>query len=268
MSFQSIKTCARAVGLYRVARWAHRHIVDRERLRAFQDEVAFYTELLSPNSLCFDIGANFGVKTEVFLRLGAKVIAFEPQRDCLQELHARLGSPRRLVTVNAAVGSRSGQQTFYIGRERTASSMVKGWQDDVSDSVEVRVTTLDDAIAKFGVPRHCKIDVEGFELEVLKGLSRPIPTLSYEYHLQKDGPARALECLEYLSGLGDILVNVTPAEKTGFAVAHWLGKSDFIDFFRRAVPQLRGYHYGDIFVKFEDADHDRTKTSTSSHIGA
>jgi FkbM family methyltransferase len=187
----------------------------------------------------------------VFLRLGAKVIAFEPQRDCIQELQARLGSHPHLVPINAAVGSSSGQRTFYIERHRTASSLVKDWQGEVVGSVEVPVTTLDDAIAKFGVPQHCKIDVEGYELEVLKGLSRAIPTLSYEYHLRQDGATRALACLDYLSSFGELLVNITPAEKPVFAGAQWWGKNDFIDFFRRAVPQMRGYDYGDIFVKFQ-----------------
>jgi FkbM family methyltransferase len=251
MSFERTKACARKFGLYRPARWARRHIIHREELRALRNELGFYAQFLRPGDLCFDVGANYGAKTEVFLRLGAKVIAFEPQRDCIRELRARLGSHSDLVAINAAVGSISGYRTLYIERHRTASSLVEDWQGEVVGSIEVPVTTLDDSIAKFGVPQHCKIDVEGYELEVLRGLSRTIPTLSFEYHLRKEGETRALDCLDYLSGLGAVLVNISPAEKPLFPRSQWWDKSDFINFFRSAVPQMHGYDYGDIFIKFQ-----------------
>jgi hypothetical protein len=132
---------------------------------------------------------------------------------------------------------------------------VKNWQGEVVGSVEVPVWTLDQAIAKFGVPHYCKIDVEGYELEVLKGLSQVIPTLSYEYHLRNDGVIQALTCLDYLSQFGELLINITPAEQPFFAGTQWWVKNDFIGFFRQIVPQLRGYDdYGDIFVKIRPAE--------------
>ncbi len=254
MSFDKLKSCTRAIGLYPVARRVHRNLVDRKGLRDFRDDLAFYSQFVQPGDLCFDVGANYGAKAEVFLRLGAKVIAFEPQRDCVEELRARLGPHPRLVPINAAVGSSSGQGTLHVSKHRTASSLVQDWQGEAECGVEVPVTTLDDAIAEFGVPRFCKIDVEGWELEVFKGLSRAIPALSYEYHLKRDGTTQALACLDHLSRFGDLLVNITAAERPTFARSQWWNKSDFIDFFRREVPQMRGYGYGDIFAKVQGAD--------------
>lgn len=43
----------------------------------------FYEQFIRPNDICFDIGANMGNRTEVFLKLGAKVIAVEPQSECV-----------------------------------------------------------------------------------------------------------------------------------------------------------------------------------------
>lgn len=216
-----------------------------------RDEVAFYTQFLGPGDLCFDVGANYGMKAEAFLRLGARVIAFEPQAECIREMRARLGPHPNLVLVHAAVGSHTGRATLNVGRHRTNSSLVEDWQGEVVGSVEVPITTLDEAIARYGKPRHCKIDVEGFELEVLKGLSQAIPTLSFENHLWRDGAVRAVECLDRLSQLGEISVNVTPAETPAFAGLRWQDRDEFVEFFRQEISNAEGRGYGDIFVNFK-----------------
>jgi hypothetical protein len=115
------------------------------------------------------------------------------------------------------------------------------------------VTTLDVAILKYGLPDYCKIDVEGYELEVLTGLSQAIPMISYEYHLRKDGLATALACLEHLSSFGELLVSISPSSKPARAGSRWLPKDEFVTLFRAAVPHMVGYHYGDIFVKTKAA---------------
>lgn len=251
MSYKTIKVCARKVGMYRTALWVNRHIINRDVLRAFQNELAFYAQFLGPDAICFDVGANYGDKTDVFLKLGARVIAFEPQHDCMDEIKARLSPQPRLVLVNAAVGGSPGRNTFYINQERAASSLIEEWQGEVVDTMEVQITTLDDAIAEYGMPTYCKIDVEGYELEVLKGLTQPIPVISFEYHTRNGGVEQALACLDYLSRFGELLINITPAEKPVFAGLTWWNKSDFKEFFSIAVPRLHGFDYGDIFVKIQ-----------------
>ena len=52
--------------------------VKRKRL-ASRRGLNFYSELIKKDDLCFDIGANYGNRSEVFIKLGAKVVAFEPQ---------------------------------------------------------------------------------------------------------------------------------------------------------------------------------------------
>jgi FkbM family methyltransferase len=249
VSFDRAKALARAYGVYRATRWIRRHTFKRQELRDLKAERAFYSQFVQPGSLCFDVGANYGAKTEVFLGLGAHVVAFEPQEDCLKELHARLTPHPHLVTVRAAVGETCGVGILFVESHRTASSLVPGWQGEVVGSVQVPMTTLDEAIEKFGVPQHCKIDVEGYELEVLKGLSRPIPSLSYEYHLRNRGASRALACLQHLSQFGELRVNVAPAETARLARPQWWQKNEFIDFFMEEIPRMHAYEYGDIFVQ-------------------
>ena len=118
MSFEMVKALARRIGVYPAARWVNRHVLDRPELSAFREDVVFYAQFVEPGGLCFDVGANYGMKTEVFLHLGAKVVAFEPQRDCMDELKSRLGRHPQLVTIDAAVGSQSGTGTLYVERHQ------------------------------------------------------------------------------------------------------------------------------------------------------
>lgn len=250
MSFELIKSAARTVGAYRAARWVNRHVLHRDELRSFTQEKAFYGQFVGPGQLCFDVGANYGTKAEVFLALGARVVAFEPQPDCLEELHARLGAPPGLVTVPLAVGSAEGTMPMYVQRHSTNSTLARQIADpeNIVRTIEVGITTLDAAIARHGRPDFIKIDVEGFELEVLRGLSRPVRLVSFEYHSWKDGVDRALACLRRLQELGELEINFTAAEASSLAEPRWLPLAQFEPVLRQAVT-TNAFRYGDIFVR-------------------
>lgn len=68
-------------------------------------------------------------------------------------------------------------------------------------AIDVPATTLNELIETHGMPDFCKIDVEGYELNVLKGMTKPIPYLSFEFAYefldQKTKP-----CLDYLNSFG------------------------------------------------------------------
>ena len=251
MSFELIKSASKTVGVYRLVRWLNRRLWNREELRAFETDLRFYSQFVRPGDLCFDIGANYGAKAEVFLRLGARVVAFEPQDYCMNELKARLGAHPKLVTVEAAVSDSTGIRTLFVERHSTASSLVPQWQGEVVKTAAVSTITLRDAIAQYGAPQFIKVDVEGHELEVLGGLSRPVRYLSYEYHVRGDGIEKALSCLEHLATLGPLRVNISPAETPALKRPEWWSKEEFVDFFSNEVPRLDGYAYGDVFVAYD-----------------
>lgn len=69
MQLNRIKPATQKLGLYRVARSAHRHTVNRQKVRAVKNEMALYREFVSPRSLCFDVGSN--------------LVALEPQDECI-----------------------------------------------------------------------------------------------------------------------------------------------------------------------------------------
>jgi FkbM family methyltransferase len=102
----------------------------------------------------------------VLLQLGANVIAFEPQYDCIRELQQRLCPNPNLVPINAALGSSEGHITLYAHRYRTCSSFIKDWQGEVAvESVQVPMTTLDNAIAKFGMPNIARSTLRAMNLK-------------------------------------------------------------------------------------------------------
>lgn len=234
-------------GLYRPARWLSRRIRPHQ-MRLLRDDVRFYRSLLPAGALCFDIGANVGEKSEAMLKAGARVVSFEPNPLVIPELRARCGHSRGWTFVATALGSGASVATLRARHPHEQSSLSSDWEGDLVGTYNVPVVTLDSAIQCFGTPTFCKIDVEGWELEVFKGLTRPIPLLSFEFHL-RDVP-NTIACLEKLAQFGASRVNITPAEASSFHFDTWIPIEEFLKWFPGDLERtLPGNHYGDIFVK-------------------
>ncbi len=181
-----------------------------------------YAKFLTAGDVAFDIGSHVGDRISSFRRLGASVVALEPQPRAYRALQIIHGRDQQVTLINAACGTEEGVLSLKINSANPTISTASteftkaaegavGWEGQHWDKeLEVTCTTLDDLIARHGEPRFIKIDVEGFEADVLQGLSQPVQALSFELTtIQK--PV-AYNCLDIIERLANYHFNIALGE--------------------------------------------------------
>jgi len=216
----------------------------------------FYSQFIEKGSLCFDIGANIGDKTELFVRLGAKVVAVEPQQSCRRVLKRRFKDDD--VTIESvALAEKNGSRQMYVDRSHTLATISEDWISTVKksgrfsghkwpDKLTVQTTTLDELIEKHGSPAYCKIDVEGSEFDVLQGLSQPIKTISLEF--VPESVKASLKCINYLDKLGKAEFNYCLNDSNSFALTNWVDSDRMKAILKEMNKDIE--NYGDFYVRF------------------
>jgi FkbM family methyltransferase len=218
---------------------------------ASADPIGVWRDIIEPGDLVFDVGANLGAKAALFLECGARVVCFEPQPHCADKLRERFTGNSSVTIVQKGVADAEGELELSICSEQDyISTFSPEWKQGRfktstwDKTVRVPVTTLDKAIAEHGCPTYCKIDVEGFELPVLQGLSAKPAYLSFEFAVEFLEPAR--QCLVRLNQLGYRAFNFTPAETQQFHFKTWVSSAEL---FKHLSTSPDPYLWGDIYAR-------------------
>jgi len=258
---RAILECA---GLYHRLRTStihdlYRGVADKRWIQARDRQIDFYRRLLPElrhGDLIFDVGANEGLKTDLFLRMGARVVAIEPDetnQSVLRERFVKLRfGHRAIVIVGKAVSDKNGTESMWVdGPGSAVNTLSSKWAATLRgnkarhtyghcglDFVQrrtVETTTLEELIAGHGRPLFIKIDVEGYELNVIRGLRRPVPYLSFEVNLPEFRP-EGLQCVALLEGLAvNSKFNYAIDCERGLALDRWLNSEEFLQVLERCM---------------------------------
>ena len=196
MMFDGLRTVRGVVRSLRIYYGDRHHRSAMERL---------YQRFVRPGDLVFDIGAHVGDRIGAFRRLNTRVVAVEPQPALVKTLRLLYGRDPHVAIESIALGSQSGTIELKINLDNptvstvsadfvTAAANAPGWKEQSwTKCLRVPMSTIDALIARHGMPTFIKVDVEGFEAEVLAGLTQPVAALSFEFTtIQRDVALAAL----------------------------------------------------------------------------
>jgi FkbM family methyltransferase len=240
--------------LFPAIRTAYQRVFDRDKLAARNRLLRFYAQFLSPGDLVFDIGANVGDYADAFLTLGARVVAVEPNPACCERLK-RVARRRDLIVENCAMGDAPGSARLHICADPGLSTLSNEWYETARnseahghkpwpDTIEVEVATLDSLAAKYGIPKFVKIDVEGFEENVLAGLSFQPQALSFEFHFSLLNAAHA--CLNRPALKDAYRFNYTIGNNYSFELNPWV---DMANLYQAIAHARQDAEFGEIFCR-------------------
>lgn len=222
-----------------------------------QGRFDFYKQFVKPGDVVFDVGANLGNRTKIFLKLGATVIGFEPQQKCADYLQSVLKGERGFTLVRKALGDKPGKGEMLVSNAHVLSTLSPEWVDATKESGRfgkyewsgrqpVEITTLDESIRKFGSPSFIKIDVEGFEYQVLSGLSQAVPGMSIEFAGEQI--EKTYRCMDHMNSLGETSFQISCGESMEFTLPAWVPLSEAKEALARLIEDDK-LAWGDVYIR-------------------
>ena len=209
-------------------------------------------KLINKEDLYFDIGAHLGEKSKPFIEKKIRTIMVEPLPICVKTLK-RLYSKNSIVKIiPKGLGSKNTKKILSINKQMpTVSTFAKHWKSGRfsnltwSEKTQIQITTLDALIKKFGDPQYIKIDVEGYELNVLKGLSKKSGIISFE--ITSEFFSDAIKCLKHLKKLSYNSFTFSIGEQKKF-FSDWSDYKTIINLIKKEIKKDKLF-WADIYCK-------------------
>jgi len=160
-------------------------------------------------NLVFDIGANTGYTVEHFRQRSKRVIAFEPNPQLAIELRQRFQG-MNVVIDERGISNECERKIFHLCNAHTISTFSKDWISQSrftgtyswDKSIEVDTITLEEAIKIYGKPDYIKIDVEGYEFEVLSCFNTVLENTIISFEWAEEQKIKIHSTLAHLVNIG------------------------------------------------------------------
>lgn len=234
-----------------------------------QKALPAFREFVGEGSLVFDIGANCGRKTYIFLALkAAKVIAVDPLytwgNEFVPEFYWKWGKDKRVIPVARAVTDQR-EVTLQVNRFTPyVSSIDVPWMTVSVHGGEkqpyyrqtsllprtAKGITLDGLINIYGVPDFIKVDVEGHENTAVRTLTTPVPALNMEFH--EDWIPE--EAMQHVDSLGEYEWNYCLNNVGEFVAPEWMDRESLIAYMREHLTKTGPLSWGDVYARRLHAD--------------
>lgn len=204
--------------------------------------------------LVFDVGAHEGYLTEIFLALGARVVSIEPQSRCVAVLEQKFSNNSKVIIVPKGLHDSETEMPLHISEKRPGiATFSDEWMTTLfvgqgySRTIKVQTTTLDNLVDEFGKPSFCKIDIEGWELNALRGLTKKISAISFEFSFEFLDKAK--QCCDCLKTLGAIRCNYS-LDHDYLLQEKWMSENEMFEKLYGMKDLVRDI-LGDIYVMLE-----------------
>lgn len=216
-----------------------------------------------PSRKAIDIGANIGDVSEKLLEVGYEVYAFEPFPSTFEKLKQRFDGNHEFHCYSTGLGASNEVKDFYIAKDKTAENLYKdatlfnsltkhSMPDNIEfvDSISINVRSLESLHKDSEIPYDIglvKIDTEGFDLEVLRGMGdQRYPVVVAEFW---DSNLPFATC-DAFNGLADMVKEMKTKQYYWYLVIYRIWGSDEASFYCN-YPQSLEKTWGNVFF-FQD----------------
>lgn len=232
--------------VYKPLRFVYQSLFDRGAVHRRKQRQEFYSLFIRRGDLVFDVGANIGNYAETLCGAGATVVAIEPDPRNLKFLRKRLKGEHVRIE-QCALGRKEGIAELHIASDRDdvstlsdqwTKNSIAAWQG----TVQVQMRTLDSLADQYGIPKYVKVDAEGYDAEVLHGMSFQPQMVSFEFFPLDLSVAR--ECIQLLP---EWSFNLVIEERSRFELSQWVNTREILATLANLPPAVQ---YGDVFARY------------------